>query len=179
MSKPEVPNPVKLVISVFSKTQEMMAQAIEVLATRLGKPDFISEVFPFEFTSYYEKEMGKDLIRRFLSFHKMILPHGLPNIKLYTNQVEERFYDHKGDRRINIDPGYISLSHLILATGKGYAHRPYLRKGIYADLTLVYKDKSYCALDWTYPDYKSEAIIKLMNTLRRKYVFQLKGLKSN
>jgi hypothetical protein len=177
MSKPNVPKPVKLIASVFSKTNELIVAATEELSRKFGRIDFISEIFPFNSTTYYNKEMGKDLIRRFLSFNKMILPHRLPDIKLYTNKIEKDFSDCQGDRRLNIDPGYISLSHLILATGKGYAHRPCLRKGIYADLTLIYKDKRFQALDWTYPDYRSKEIIELMNTVRRNYVFQLKGLK--
>ena len=177
MSKPNLPKPVKLIASVFSKTNELIAAATEELSRKFGRIDFVSHVFPFNSTAYYNKEMGNDLIRRFLSFNRMILPHRLPDIKLYTNAIEKDFSDSQGNRRLNIDPGYISLSHLILATGKGYAHRPYLRKGIYADLTLIYKDKRFHALDWTYPDYGSKEIIELMNTLRRRYVFQLKGLK--
>jgi len=177
MSKPNVPKPVKLIASVFSKTNELIVAATEELSRKFGRIDFVSNIFPFNYTTYYNKEMGKDLIRRFLSFNKMILPHRLPDIKLYTNRIEKDFSDCQGDRRLNIDPGYISLSHLILATGKGYAHRPYLRKGIYADLTLIYKDKRFQTLDWTYPDYRSKGIIELMDTVRRKYLFQLKGLK--
>lgn len=176
MSKPKVPEPVKLMASVFSQAQELIVEVIERLSKKFGKTDFISEIFPFGFTSYYEREMGKGLVRRLFTFDKMVLPHRLPYIKLYTNKIKERFSDRQGKRRVNIDPGYISLSHLILATGKGYAHRPYLRDGIYADLTLIYKDTSFRALDWTYPDYRSEEIIELMNTVRRKYVFQLRGL---
>ncbi|MDY6853350.1 MAG: DUF4416 family protein [Thermodesulfobacteriota bacterium] len=177
MSDPSIPQPVKLIASVFSRTNGLIAAATDELSRKFGDIDFVSHIFPFNFTTYYNKEMGNDLIRRFLSFDRMILPHRLPDIKLFTNAIENDFSDCQGDRRLNIDPGYISLSHLILATGKGYAHRPYLRKGIYADLTLLYKDRGFRALDWTYPDYRSKEIIGLMNTLRRKYVFQLKGLK--
>jgi len=178
MSKPRVPQPVKLIASVFSQTRELVAIVMEELSKKFGRTDFISEILPFEFTSYYKREMGDGLVRRFFSFHKMVLPQALPHIKLYTNRIEGEFSDHSGNRRVNIDPGYISLGHIILATGKGYAHRPYLRYGIYADLTLIYRDKSFHTLDWTYPDYSTEEIIELMNTIRRTYVFQLKELKS-
>ena len=178
MSKPKNPQPVKLIASVFSKTKESIASGILKLSDTFGTIDFVSEIFPFDCTKYYEREMGEGLIRRFFSFHKMISPHRLPSIKLHTNRIEDDFSDFEGNREVNIDPGYISLSHLILATGKGYAHRPYLSKGIYADLTLLYKNKTFQALDWTYPDYRSKEIIELMNTIRRKYVFQLQDLVS-
>ncbi|MFH2011375.1 MAG: DUF4416 family protein [Pseudomonadota bacterium] len=177
MSKPKAHEPVKLVVSVFSQTQELITEATKELSKKFGSIDFISEVLPFESTSYYEKEMGKGLTRRFFSFNRMVLPDTLPQIKLYTNKIEEHFSDNQGNRRLNIDPGYISLSHLILATGKGYAHRPYLRDGIHADLTLIYEDKSFHVLEWTYPDYGSKDIIELMNTIRKKYVLQLSELK--
>jgi hypothetical protein len=67
------------------------------------------------------------------------------------------------------------MAHLILATGKGYAHRPYLRDGIYADLTLIYRDKSFHSLPWTYPDYAGEEVIGMLTRIRGKYLMQLKG----
>jgi hypothetical protein len=75
---------------------------------------------------------------------------------------------------LNIDPGYLSLEHVILATTKGYTHRPYLRDGIYADLTLIYQKGSYRALEWTYPDYGQPNIIALFNHLRTMYAEALK-----
>ena len=78
----------------------------------------------------------------------------LPEIKLTTNRLEEQWATPEGNRRINIDPGYLCLQHVVLATTKGYTHRPYLRDGIYADLTLIYRDKSFQPLEWTYPDYR-------------------------
>ena len=177
MSRPRAPEPVKLMASVFAQGPELIAEVIKALSRRFGETDFISETFPFESTSYYEKEMGTGLIRRFLSFDLMISPHRLPDIKHHTNKIEEKFLDHRGNRMANIDPGYISLGHLILATGKGYAHRPYLRDGIFADLTLIYEDKTFRPLDWTYPDYGSAEIIRLMNMIRKKYAFQIKKLK--
>jgi hypothetical protein len=78
---------------------------------------------------------------------------------------------------MNIDPGYLSQAHLILATGKGYAHRPYLRDGIYADLTLIFRQGSFEALPWTYPDYAAPETICLFNGIRRKYLLQMKRLR--
>ena len=178
MSIPKAPDPVKLIASIFSGIRESIAIAIEKLIERFGKVDFVSEIFPFDSTSYYEREMGRGLVRRFVSFHEMVPPDELASIKLRTNRIEEDLCDCREKRVVNIDPGYISLNHLILATGKGYAHRPYLRDGIYADLTLIYKEKVFQALDWTYPDYGSQEIRELMNVIRNKYVFQLRALKS-
>ncbi|HLZ18682.1 MAG TPA: DUF4416 family protein, partial [Smithellaceae bacterium] len=75
----------------------------------------------------------------------------------------------------NIDPGYLSQAHLILATGKGYTHRPYLRDGIYADLTLIYQGKKFCTLPWTYPDYADEKQTTMLAAIRARYLLQLKN----
>ena len=77
-------------------------------------------------------------------------------------------------RVVNIDPGYINAYHLILTTTKPCPHRPYLQKGIYADLTLIYRKQSFRALPWTYPDYQSDKMIAIMNVLRQKYLFQFR-----
>jgi hypothetical protein len=104
---------------------------------------------------------------------KLIRPEELPDIKLATNEIEDKLAANF-QRRINIDPGYISKAHLILATGKSYTHRPYLRDGIYADLTLVYQGKKFCSLPWTYPDYADEKQLLMLGRIREKYLLQLK-----
>jgi hypothetical protein len=98
----------------------------------------------------------------------------LPEIKQTTNRLEEKYATPVGNRRINIDPGYLCSEHVILATTKGYTHRPYLREGIYADLTLIYRNKSFQPLEWTYPDYRQEEIIQLFNQFRKTYLEELK-----
>ena len=140
MSKPGTVEPVKLFFSVFAKETELLSKTIENLSSTYGQPDFISAVMPFDYTDYYCAEMGENLVRRFLAMEKLIRPEALPDIKLATNEIEDKAaLDSR--RQVNIDPGYISKAHLILATGKAYTHRPYLRDGIYADLTLVYQGK--------------------------------------
>ena len=119
--------------------------------------------------------MGDHLFRHFITFKNLIPIHLLPDIKHSTNRLEERYATPIGNRRLNIDPGYLCLEHVILATTKGYAHRPYLREGIYADLTLIYRNKSFQPLEWTYPDYRQEEVIGLFNQFRKGYVEDLKG----
>jgi hypothetical protein len=117
--------------------------------------------------------MGENLVRRFFTMEKLIRPEALPDIKLATNEIEDKSALNSR-RQVNIDPGYISKAHLILATGKAYTHRPYLRDGIYADLTLVYQGKKFCSLPWTYPDYADEKQLLMLSKIRAKYLLQLK-----
>jgi hypothetical protein len=97
----------------------------------------------------------------------------LPGIKLAANEIEDKFTARQR-RSVNIDPGYLSQAHLILATGKGYSHRPYLRDGIYADLTLIYQNRQFCSLPWTYPDYADEKQLEIFGKIRARYLIQLK-----
>ncbi len=173
MSRPAEADRAKLIVSLFSADRQLLEVVIKELAGRFGRPDLVSEPLPFDYTDYYEREMGPGLVRRMVAFEELIRPESLPDIKLITNGIEDSPVA-EGRRRINIDPGYINRCHLILATGKPYSHRPYLRDGIYADVTLVYRDGSYHPLEWTYPDYAGRAITGLLNRLRDKYLLQLK-----
>ncbi len=173
MSKPREPEPVKLFASILAGNTGLLADTIRELAMSYGAPDYVSEVLPFGYTNYYTAEMGPSLVRRFITFDGLIRPEDLPAVKLETNGLEERLSEGEA-RRVNIDPGYVAKQHFILATGKGFAHRPYIGQGIYADLTLVYRHETYRPLEWTYPDYRAERTIGMLNGLRRRYMIQLK-----
>ena len=173
MSSPQAPEPVKLVVSIIADTRERIGMVIARIAGRYGRPDIIGSVMNFVETDYYAAEMGERLQRRLITFERLIAPDHLPDVKIFTNAVEQDL-SQNGKRTANIDPGYLSRFHLVLATGKGFAHRPYLKKGIYADLTLVYRDSRFEPLEWTYPDYAKEMFIGFLDRARSKYIMQLK-----
>jgi hypothetical protein len=175
MGKPKEPLSAKLFMSLIASEHDIFHQGLQDLCSIFGEADTISERFPFDFTEYYTREMGKPLFRHFITFERLISIPTLPDIKRATNHLEEKYATLNGNRRINIDPGYICLEHVILATTKGYTHRPYLRDGIYADLTLIYRNKSFQSLEWTYPDYRQEDVIILFNQFRKKYFEDLGG----
>jgi hypothetical protein len=175
MGKTKEPEPAKLFISLIALEDDIFHQGVEALLSTYGEADTVSERFSFDFTDYYSKEMGKPLFRHFITFERLISIPILPDIKQATNHLEDTYMTLHGNRRINIDPGYICLEHVILATTKGYAHRPYLRDGIYADLTLIYRNKSFQSLEWTYPDYRQKGVITLFNQFRKKYLEDLRG----
>lgn len=162
-------------MSLIASEDKVFQDGVKDLSLIFGEIDFISSRFPFDFTDYYTNEMGYPLFRHFITFEQLIPMTSLPDIKQTTNRIEEKFAAAAGNRRINIDPGYLCLEHVVLATTKAYSHRPYLREGIYADLTLLYRDKSFQPLEWTYPDYRQDEIISLFNQLRKRYVEDLKG----
>jgi hypothetical protein len=130
---------------------------------------------PFDHTAYYAAEFGEGLKRRFVAFEELVHPGKLAEIKLLTNALEMEWV-LEGKRRINIDPGYISHSKLVLATTKNHAHRIYLGQGIYAEVTLHFRDGAFRAWPWTYPDYASSPLIAIFNHIRALYVKQLRTI---
>ncbi len=125
-----------------------------------------SDILPFVHTTYYNKEMGEGLLRQWVLFEKLINPDLLVELKYCSNEVEKKFINENSGRKINIDPGLVSLSNIILASTKNYSHRIYLGKGIYAEVTLIYKDHQFKALEWTYPDYREEVALRFFTESR-------------
>lgn len=181
MAKVRQPEPVKLIMSMISAEETLFTQVEERMIQRWGQIDFRSQVLAFQHTSYYEKEMGPKLKRKLLSFESLIDPGKIIQVKLFTNELEEEFlYPDSSRRRLNLDPGYISLSKLVLATTKDYEHRIYLGRGIYAEITLRYKrGRGFQPWEVTYPDYRSTEYLEIFTYLRQIYHGQLGKEKSS
>ncbi|MBW1720576.1 MAG: DUF4416 family protein [Deltaproteobacteria bacterium] len=178
MSRPKEPERVKLIASLFSPQRDLLEQVLGDLRGLFGPEDWKSPDLYFDRTRYYEREMGWPLHRLFVSFERLVSPDSLVETKLWTNTLESRYLEGTR-RRVNIDPGHLSLERLVLATGKNYTHRIYLSKGIYADLTLVFKRGSFRPLEWTYRDYAEPRIISYFNAVRERYKRQLRGIDEN
>ncbi len=166
-------NGVKLVIGLFGGELSLIEKAKENLERKFGKVDYESSPLAFTKTDYYQTEMGKNLKRKFYAFKSLVSPELLPDIKVFTNHLERKLAGRAGNRRVNIDPGYLSLAKFVLATTKDYSHRLYLKQGIYAEVTLSFKDGSFRAREWTYPDYCQKEFIEIFNQIRKVYKGQV------
>lgn len=173
MSTPSEPDPVKRIASLIAPKEKALDRAILDLVNLYGPTDWTSPLMPFDRTRYYEREMGGPLMRKFVSFERFMSREELPGTKLETNRLEDRSRE-QGRRTVNIDPGFVCLERLVLATGKNYTHRIYLSQGIYADLTLVFHRKCFRPLAWTYPDYADAEVIGYFNSVRERYKEQLR-----
>jgi hypothetical protein len=151
----------------------VLNKSIDNLEGLLGKIDHKSPVYEFTFTNYYGDEMGEDLKKQFLSFEKLIMPDQLADIKNSTNEIEAE-YSIEGKRTVNLDPGYLEESKLILASTKNYSHRIYLKDGIWAELTLSYASGKFVTHPWTYPDYQTEPAYDFLRKTREIYISQLR-----
>jgi len=144
-------------------------EARQRLQNLFGRILFESPVLDWDYSEYYREELGWPLKRRFIFFESLINSATLPEIKLLTGEIEGAL-SIKGRRSINIDPGYLTLSKVVLASTKNYSHRVYMGKGIFAEVTLIYRDKRYRPHLFTYRDYASEAYIELFLKARRYLV---------
>lgn len=167
------PNPAKLVIGCFLKSKELSAPVAEALKDHFGEMDMKSPWMPFDYTRYYEPEMGRPLFRRVFAFKILIGQDDLADIKHVTRGLEDR-YLAGGKRRVNIDPGYMLHERFVLASGKNFTHRIYIGKQVYADLTLIYRKGRFESLPWTYPDYADEPMQDFLYKVRGKYTLDLR-----
>jgi hypothetical protein len=167
MSLRTVPSPARLLFSVMYREERDFERSLRRITERMGAVGAVSDPFPFDRTDYYEREMGSPLFRRFLLSVDAVSRDELAAAKLAAEAIEREFSVH-GRRTVNIDPGLLAEENLVLATGKNYSHRVYLRDGVFADLTLVFEKGEYRALPWTYPDYASTEIRSFLTGLRRE-----------
>jgi len=168
--------PAKLIFGIISGFKRSIEEIEEPLTLRYGPIDFRSALIPFNFTDYYTPQMGENLLRRFIGFQQLIKPELLPDIKVHSNQLEKEYAlrSPRVRRPINLDPGYLTPTCLILASTKDYAHRIPLREGIYAQLEYILKKRGEVqTLPWTYPDYRTEGYQQIFLELRRIYLEQI------
>ncbi len=181
MTEPKPFSPVKLICGIIASEEKFFKRAEERLVELYGPLDLTSQLFTFDFTDYYEKQMDQNLKRKFVSFSNLIFPESLGEIKIRTNALEAEIEeDLKARRRIvNLDPGYMTASALIMATAKDFAHRIPLQHGIYAHLELLFGKNDVRTLNWTYPDFKTEGYQIFLLDARRIYLAQLQGQKKS
>jgi hypothetical protein len=178
MSIPKPPKPAKLVVGFFLRDKALTEKVVRDLQGALGAIDMVSPWLDFDFTSYYEKEMGGPLYRRLVAFKPLVEQSELAAIKRVTNDLEKKYEKEGGLRRINIDPGYLLAERFVLATGKNFTHRIYIGDKIYADLTLIFQKGAFRKLPWTYPDYADRRIIAFLTLVRDKYMRDLNRIRN-
>ncbi len=116
-------------------------------------------------SDYYDEEMGKNIQKYYFFTNKIFDPEELRQLKIRSNEIEDKLKEN-GNRTMNFDVGYIELSKFVLASTKNFYHRVYLGKGIYAEITMYFKNKEFRWLPWTYQDYKDGKVMELLQHAR-------------
>ena len=169
-------HPVKLFIGVLLSDPKLIEDVEERLQCGYGPIDHRSPIIRFDFTDYYQTQMGDRIDRVFFSFERLIEADQLPEIKKQTNQIEDEMSPlFKAVKRpVNLDPGYIEQAKVVLASTKNFYHRIYLGGGIFGEVTMHFKNNAYQFFPWTYPDYQSKDYQEFFLKVRQIYRAQLR-----
>lgn len=170
--------PVKAICGVLFHPGVEPARVEDALAPVFGAVDLRSDVWDFDFTTHYESETGPNIQRAFLAFDELMDPGDLAAAKVRTNQIEldlAAALDCHVPRPVNLDPGYVDLARLVLASARDRDHRVYLGRGIYAEATLRYCRSGFVPWEWTYPDYRTRPYLAFFEQVRARYVEQRRG----
>ncbi|MCE5268943.1 MAG: DUF4416 family protein [Planctomycetaceae bacterium] len=172
MGQPTPHSPVLLLLAAFSRHEDALDWARERAVEAWGPVVLESPRFEFAETHYYDATMGAGLKKVFFAFRQPFEADRLIDVKLQTNAWEEEYAGlvrqtagetpapqsgtpaPQEPRPLNLDPGYLTLGKLVLASTKDFAHRIYLGRGIYAEVTLQYKHKRWQHHEYTFPDYR-------------------------
>jgi hypothetical protein len=171
------------VVALLARDAELFQRARIPLEELFGPVDSESPIWPFDLTDYYQDEMGAGLQRQFFSFKRLADPADLPDWKLATNAIEAQFTREAeatggAARPINLDAGYLFRRKLVLASTKDHAHRLYLRDGIFAEITMSFRDEKWLCHQFTFPDFKSGRYDRFFKRVRSQHLRKLKAEKS-
>jgi hypothetical protein len=171
------PAPVKLFAGMITSMPEIVPEVENQLAALCGPIDLRSEAFPFDYTSYYDREMGTPLFRFFIAFRDLTSPAELAPLKKRTNQFEALAAGQYAQvrRPVNIDPGYVEQAKIVLASTKNFYHRIFLADGIYAEVTMHFEAGQWRSFPWSFPDFRSGRYDRYFIELRHIYRAQLKS----
>ena len=163
---------VRFVVGILTQFPSAVDQVFTRLEKEFGKSDLSSPLLPFFHTPHYDEEMGENLYRRCFTFPKLVDPDELPAIKAWTNKLERKLASSgkfEVERPVNIDPGYVTLTKLVLASSRDYAHRVHIGDGVYGEIALAWSQATFAAREGTRPDFKSREMIGFFNRVRALY----------
>jgi hypothetical protein len=166
MGSAREPPPVKVVVALLAARQGLLSDAGEAIEATLGEIELRSEVSAWSWSGYYAAEMGDPLWRQFVALATPRPSADLVALKESTNDLERRW--DAGGRRVNLDPGYVDVDKLVLASTKAAAHRIHLGRGIHAECALRFEDGRFQPWSYTYPDYHAPAALAFFTRVRRR-----------
>ena len=164
----------KLVIAIMTGQAHLVPDVVSSITEHFGMIQKESHWYSFSYTQYYEEEMGKNLKKYLVALSGLRQEDELADIKITTNALERKWMENETNRTVNLDPGLIFLDKFVLASTKRAPHRLYASQNIYAELTLIYQDKKYRPLPWTYPDFCRESILEYLSEVRNMLKKELK-----
>lgn len=170
MGKSIYPSQSKAIVFLLTSDEALAEKVIAPFEKILGPVEVKSAWHPFEHSPYYEKELGPNLKRCLVGFKKIFKPEKLAELKKLSKQLEHRT-SHVAHRTINIDPGYVDLFKVVLASGKSGGQKVALSKDVFAYTLLRFEKGVWHPFEWTYPDFKAiiyhKALLKVRESLKK------------
>ncbi|MBY0585530.1 DUF4416 family protein [bacterium] len=153
MAEPVAVLPVKRIVAILWSDESILSLAHERLTHLFGPIDFVGTDHLFDATTFYDAEMGAPIHRRLISHQTLSHPESIVADKEATNQIETSLRQ-QGDRKVNLDIGYLDLHKVVLASMKPAGQKIHLARGVYADLTFRFARRGYQPLEWTFLDLR-------------------------
>ena len=173
--KPQDVQPVQLVVCALESDGDLFAEARSLMSADFGPEAELHGPWDFDVTDYYDAEMGDGEIRRWIvAFEEPVRSEQLPEAKLLTNRVEERLA-LDGQRKVNLDTGYLDFNKFVLASAKFHEHKIHLGLGIYADLTLLFNSGAWHSLPWSFADFRDNRYYEAFTRVRDGYRRRMRG----
>ena len=158
-------------VAVMFNREDQLKNILGVLASRFGDLMSSGPIYRVtDFSNYYVKELGNQLRKQFFVFQSPTSLENFYKIKVWTNELENDPVSDVTKRILNIDPGYLEPSKLVLYSSKNFSHRTYCGAGIFAELTMLFTHGDFVRLPWTYDDYYWEENRRFLLNARRQIV---------
>ena len=172
MARSQKPTPGRLIVSIMYSSMDALADAVTALEKKYGRVQCETLEIPCCDQELYKEEMGENLLRRFLSFDKKIDRSALVDLKVVCDKIEMSLSDVVDDyyfRTVNIDPGILTTSNIVIASHHETNYNVYIRDGVFAEIALIYGRGEYRRLPWTNPDYCSDESINFFKRVRESF----------
>ena len=163
--------PVLFFCGILYADTELRDMALVLVGNELGETGRFFGPIDFNFTDYYEREIGQGIKREIFAFETLADPSFLKAMKLETNGIEKRISSQSGLKRpVNLDPGYLDRFKVVLASCKDGPMRIALGDGVFGEVTLIYRKGEWEPHRLTYADYRAESVRQYLQELRREYL---------
>jgi len=167
---------VKLVFAVALGSRNYHDPVHRLLEAEFGPIEAVGPIYRFsDFSPYYDEELGGETWKYLLTITRLTDADSIVPVKLMTEKWQEDFgsgFPGDGRRTVNIDPGYVNGWQFVLATVKNQGHRIYLAKGVFCEVTLLFRKGKFESLPWTYPDYQVPQTQDFLRQARTNYLLQ-------
>ncbi len=160
------------VLRIITASGELAQSAEAALVKKYGDIDFKTAKIPFAHTEYYggmggicsgccSRSGSSSGVRT--SWRSSSSPTGW-----------KRKLSGKDRRIVNIDPGYLTLSNVFLASCKEYFHRAYLREGVYLENEYRFVARHYEPWGLDVSRLQAAEYLDFFHGVRRLYAQQVR-----